>query len=776
MAKKPRPPAEDDIRHDDLEFNVTLEPKSAKAWLNLLIESEKAFERWNDHCDNIDKIYASLERLSVYGRDKEFQMLWANIEVIKPAIYARPPKPVVVPKFKDRRPVYQAASEVMERCTTVAFDLAHINDLMMQLRDDIVTIGRGVPWVRYESGNRGGYYGNHERVCFDYKHRKDFLHSVSRCWYEVTWVAGASYMTRGEARRRFRKYSGNAYQEAEYRVDKDAKEVGGADDRERACFWEIWHKTENRVLWVAQGCEDILDEDDPHLELQDFFPCPRPAYGTLQRGSLVPVPDPLQYKDQLDELNSMTGRIHALSEALEVKGFYPAGGAEIAEAVEKAIKLKTPGRVLVPISNWAAFGGSKEIIIWMPIDQIAQVITQLIVTRKQIIDDIYQITGLSDIMRGATDARETLGAQQLKTQFGSSRIKDKQMEMVRVARDMVVIASEIITQKFDPATIVAMSQTQLPTRRAQQQEVYGLQQQMQQQMLQYQQQARQPKIQQMGQQNPQQLLPIIEKAQQQMVQMESQLKKAAEKPNLDQVLAFLKNNRTKSFVLDIETDSTIMIDESAEKKARTEFTGMLGALLPQLAQLIAADAGTAEFCGELLKFSTAPFRVGRSLDSAIDELVERMKTKADNPPGDDPTTATNKAALQIEQMKQQRQGEKDKMDTQLKIAELQMKDRHEQMKITSNERIKGAELAAKQQDEAAKAQHIALKAIHDRESHQMDMVGKQADMQANQQKLAMVAQAQQAKAADMEARSNERRQQAQFKQQQAEAQQGFFPQ
>ena len=73
------------------------------------------------------------------------------------------------------------------------------------------------------------------------------------------------------------------------------------------------------------------------LSCENFFPCPQPAYGTVQRGSLVPVPDVLQYRDQLEELNLLTGRIHALSDALEAKGFYPAGGAEIAEAVQTAM-------------------------------------------------------------------------------------------------------------------------------------------------------------------------------------------------------------------------------------------------------------------------------------------------------------------------------------------------------------------------------------------------------------------------------------------------------
>ena len=232
----------------------------------------------------------------------------------------------------------------------VSFDLAGIDELMKLIRDDLALADRGVAWCRYESGKSKGFYKS-EKVCIDFKNRRDFVHSISRNWREVTWVAAASYMTRGEARKRFKRHSGDAYQDAEYRVNKDAKEIGGADNRERAKFWEIWDKGSERVIWVSPGCDLILDESDPHLELREFFPCPKPAYGTVQRGSLVPVPDVLQYRDQLEELNLLTGRIHALSDALEVKGFYPAGGSEMSDAVQAAVMHKTPGRMLVPISE-----------------------------------------------------------------------------------------------------------------------------------------------------------------------------------------------------------------------------------------------------------------------------------------------------------------------------------------------------------------------------------------------------------------------------------------
>jgi hypothetical protein len=768
MVDEPKP-HEDDIRFDDEEYNPALEPKSAKAWLNLLTESEDAFEQWNDECDRIDRMYANLERLASNGRDREFAMFWANCEVLKPSVYAKPPVPVVVPKFKDRRPVYQAASEMMERCCVVAFDLTRINDLMLLVRDDLSMTSRGVAWCRYESGDDDGYY-DHEKVCIDFKDRRDFLHSISRNWREVTWVAAASYMTRGEARKRFRKMSGNAYQDAEYKVDKDSQEVGGADARERAKFWEVWDKRSKRVVWVAQGCEDILDEAEPHLELQNFFPCPKPAYGTVQRGSLVPVPDVLQYADQLSEINLLTGRIHALADAIRVKGFYPAGGAEIADAVQTAISINTPSQVLVPISNWAAFGGSKEIIIWMPIDMIAQTVTALVTLRKQVIEDIYQIMGLSDIMRGATDPSETLGAQQLKTQYGSTRIRDKQQEMVRIARDLVEIVSEVITERFDPKTLIEMSQTQLPTSEMQQRKAEQIISEVQnmQRMVQQMKQLPPPPQQGGPQGGPppgaQDPAAQAEAQLQQLTQQAQQkLQKMSEEPTIDQVLYFLRDNRAKSFVLDIETDSTIMADEMGEKQRRTEFVQVLGGLLPQLAQMIATDPSTATFCGDVLKFATAPFRAGRSLEGSIDELVEQIKKKGEGPQQPTPEMQKQQLTMQVEQMKLAAQKERDTAELGLKQQELQQKDQHKQWELQNERAIKLAELQSKQGDRQQEMVQANQEQMHDREVHQMEMIKKQAEVGIQQQKAQSAVQMAQAKQADMAARGNERREAQQFK-------------
>ena len=718
-------PVGDDERSEDAEYNPALEPEKAQAWLNLLQESEDAFEDWNEACDNIEKLFANLENLRSNTRDKQFNLFWANLSILKPIIYAKPPVPVVVPKFKDRRPLYQTTSELLERCCTVAFDMTRINDLLMLVRDDLATNARGVAWCRYEPADKAKH--KPEYICVDHKNRRDFLHSLSRNWREVTWVAAASYLTRPQARERFHRYSGDEYQRAEYKVNKEAKELGGGDNRERAKFWEIWHKGMNTVVWVADGCEFVLDVAEPEelAQLQNFFPCPPPAYGVCQPGSLIPVPDVLQYKDQLDEVNTLTGRLHALAQALEVKGFYPAGSAEISDAVEAAIKMKSPGRVLVPISNWAAFGGTKEVIIWLPIDMIANTITAIIAVRKQIIEDIYQIMGLSDIMRGASDPQETLGAQQIKSQYGSVRIRDRQGEMVRIARDMVEISAEIMTSDFDFQTLIEMSQMEVPTQQEQMQkmqQMFGQLQQMQahvQQQMQQQQAA--PQAQAMAvQQNPQQL----EQLQQQFMKLRSDLQDEQQKPTIEQIQKFLLDYRTTVFILDIETDSTIQADENAEKQRRGEFMGMMAALLPQLAQLIAAEPGAAEFCGELLKFAVAPFRVGRTLDGSIDNLVEQIEMKAAQQQGDPKKNEAQQkieADVKIATLKTEADKQKQQNDTQIRMAEISAENNRELQKLQGEFKLAMFEAQGKRDENMAKIQQINMKGRLDYQAHQQKM-------------------------------------------------------
>ncbi len=649
---------------EDQNADPYAEMRNSKPWLEAIKESEKYFQSYQDKCDNIDKLYADLKKMSESNVDREMQIFWANLEVLKPAIYSRPPVPVVTAKFKDRKPIVRHSAEILERSLLSSFDQEDINETMICIRDDLAVSARGVPWLRLEDREDGG-----QKVCYDHLDRKDFLHAVARKWKEVPWVARKVHLTRDKMRARFEEHSGGAWMSATYEEYKKDGEDYTAE--KKACVYEMWHKEKGVVVWITPGVETVLDIRPPFLDLHGFFPCPRPAYGTVERGSLRPVPDFVYYKDQIEEINELTARISSLAESLRLKGFYAGGNEDLADTIERVMDNQENRALLVPVSNMAAMGGAslKDSIIWLPVSEVATVIASLVELRKQLIDDVYQITGISDIMRGSTDANETLGAQQLKSQYGSIRVRDRQQELIRIARDMTRIAAEIMAENFSPETIMQFSQyDEVPTQQQVAEQVMGLQQQALQAQQKLMMAANDPVKVAEAQANPEIAQQAIEQVEQLKQQVAQQIQQAQSQITFEQVLEFIKSERTRPFTLEIETDSTIQPDEDAQKQRATEFLGALATTLSQLAPMVQQQPQSAEFAGEVLKFALNPFRAGRSLEQAVDSFVEQMKQVAAQP-----QESPEDKKLQADMQVKMKELEIKQLDSQTKLIDAQAK-------------------------------------------------------------------------------------------------------
>lgn len=699
--------------------NDAYEPErnESAVWLAMLDEYKAAFKDWHDTCDKIGREYADLNVLRGTLRDRKFSLLWSTAEVIKPSIYSRPPEPVVVPRFKDRRPLYRTASEILERSVKVEFDMQSINDAMLLLRDDLTLFSRGVPWVRYDSKDG-------DKACFDVVYRDDFAHQMARNWTEVGWVARRAWVCCKDFKER---WGEDAYMAARAKVNRDAIDVAGGTREPKIPVWEIWSKTENKVVWVTDGVDETLEESKPHLKLQGFFPCPRPAFGTLEPGGLMPVPDYLMYKDQAEEVNAITNRIMALAQAVKVRGFYSSGSGEASKALEHAIQMNDDNLILHGIANLASLSsaGGGDMISWFPIDEIAKTIGALIEYRRQLLDDVYQIVGIADIMRGSTDATETATAQRLKAQAGSVRIRDKQNELVRVARDMVCITAEIIAENFDRETIFEMAQTETPTDvdikrrvseiRRQIEEVAQQAQQQASQLMQQAQQAQDPEAQQQAQQ---QLEQLGQQADQQIQGLIAQAQKAEETVTQEQVMEFFRDQRIRPFVLDVESDSTIQADEDAEKQRRAEFLQAMGGVIGQFAPLLQERPELTPFFGEVLKFAVAPYRAGRDLDNAIDETLEQMQQRD---PSNNPEAEAARATAETEQRKAGLEEQRLQLEAQ--------KFQAEQQGAQEDRQLKAMELQSKQQTEAQKMELERLKIQADIQIKQLDARNKELDGQ-----------------------------------------------
>lgn len=667
-------------------------------WLKMIEHAEKAFDQWHKTCDNLAKEYANLKRLASSRSDREFQMFYANLEVVKPSIYSRAPQPVVVPRFKDRKPVPRKASEMLERALVTSFDVEQVHETMKRVRDDLALFGRGVVWSRYETYEKGEELK--ECVRYEWVHRKDFLHEPARIWAEVGWVARGTWLTKEQGEKRFGEGWGDDITYEEAKDTADAYQV-----EKKARVWELWHKGKDLVVWLHPNSKTVLDINAPHLNLDGFFPCPRPAFATVEDDSLVPVPDGCFYKDQLEEINELTARISSLSEALRLVVIYPAGAEGVGEAVEAAIQQTDNRRTWVPVAGLGQLslqtGGKLQDSIWeMPVDKVAATITQLIALRRELISDVYQISGISDIMRGESEASETLGAQQLKSQYGSIRIKDRQSEMVRLCDAVLNLAGEIMAENFAPQTMMAMSQTMdLPKQAdvlaqhqaAMQQEIQAAVQQVQQGMAQ-------------GQPPPDQMQ--ISQAQEAIVLKHKQ--EVEQVVTVEKVFELFQAQRIRPFVLQIATDSTIQPDENAEKQARNEFGVAFAQITTALAPIVQVDpAGSADFAGEMIKFILAPYRAGRMMEQAVDDWVEQMKEKAKQPPP--PNPEAEKVKLEAEGMKADQAAkaaelEDRKADRAAKDAQAAKAQEAELVKAAQDAQRQAEEADRKRQDEAIKRQ------------------------------------------------------------------------
>lgn len=685
----------EEIETEDADtLKVDGEPKSSARILAALKKAGDLDRDYQDICDRIDDYYSRRGVTESDWDDPEYDLFWASMEILKPAIYARPPVPVVSPQFKDRRPLYNLTAELLERTAISDFGRVNLDEEMKTLRDDLIFYNRGVVWLVHEK-EKGA-----EFVCVDHVDRKDFRHEPARKWSEVGWVARRAWMTKSQMRKRFGKKTGDAYQRATVGIRREDQENGAADNSRRAGVWEVWHRNDDKVYWVAEGCDVMLDHDKPHHDLEGFFPCPRPAYGTLRRRSLTPVPDFTRYSKHLRKIDELTSRIYTLLNQVKLKAFIPAGG-DMGAAIEFALKSNDDS-IIIPVDGVALTTGSQSnLMVMLPLRDIAEAIGGLINTRTQLFADFDNLSGISDIMRGETEANETYGAQQLKSQYGSVRVRDKTEEIQRVAADVTKIAAEMMAENFSQKSLLEMSQMEIPTKTEIEKEVKAVEDSAKAELkeLGAQAKAKADQVRQQGEQvDPQMMEQAQAQFQEQQQQILSkyapQMQKLSEKVPIEDVMKLLRDTKARCFAFEIATDSTILTNEMQEKASRNEFLGVFNQAAEGLLKFAGMGEAGAKLAGEVFKFVLGPYRAGRELNAVIDEFIDaapEMMAQQSQNGAQDAEKAMAEANAKIAEAELQKahaaiaKVEADtasrQQETQLKAAEAQEKAKADQQRV-----------------------------------------------------------------------------------------------
>lgn len=652
----------------------------ARYWHKQVEAAEKAQKSWVERVKKIEKIYAD-ERNSTSDRARRFNVLWSNVETIRPAVYMQTPKVKVKRRYRDRDPVARFASLLIERTVQVSCELYDFDGMMDAVVRDRLLGGRGQAWVIYDPefvGDGDEAMVSYHNVISDYVPWQDYLEGVARTQSETPWRARTWYKTRKQLKEFLSDRGLDETAARRVQLDYSAEGSGDRDDghkdqRDRCRVLEIWDKDSGKIIYFAPGSKDdaILGALPPPVKFSAFYPCPHPLLATVTSKSTIPVPDYALYQDQADELNRVTERIGLLQKALKVAGIYDAKAVEIADLLTAAENK------MIPVEDWAMMmegGGAKGRIEWYPVEQVAGVLEKLYLIRDQAKQTLYEVSGLGDILRGQTDPNETATAQGIKAKWGSLRIRRTQKAVQKFARDLLRMKAEVIAEQFPFPVILKMAgvddellekyapQPQLPAHVQQQ-------------------------LQAIGQQNPQ----MAQQAAQQAMQ---QAKMIARQQFLGEVEKLLRDDMARNFRIDVESDTTLEPDQVEEKQTAVEFVTAMSSFLKESAPMIQVGPEAAKMVGEILLYAVRRFDKVDQLEQVIEQAMEAAAKP--RPPQPDPEMMKAKAQIEGKKAELKMKGEAQQQDMAFKrdMHEMDMGMRRQELQADMVER--GIEMQQRQ--------------------------------------------------------------------------------
>lgn len=656
----------------------------ARRWKLELKLADKRELNWRKKAKEVYSIYAPES-----AGANTFNILWTNTETLRQAVYNSTPQPDVRRRYQDEDALGKEVGKVLTRALefsadTYDEDAVFKGDVLgMLLPGRAVSRVRYVPDIKTEPGEDNAQESEAyeeiaweqailERVGWD-----DFrILSAAKTWDEVNALAFGHSLTRDDCVEKFGKEVGNAIP-LDDADDEDVKQSNEKDIFKRARVWEIWDKDAKQVIWICPSYPVPCKTQADPMSLSGFYPVPRPLYAIENDSTLTPTSLYAQYEPQAKELNRISVRINKIIDALKVRGIYDAAITELSNLTKANDNEMVPSQGVTALIDR---GGLEKAIWMMPIDTAAAVLKVLYEQREATKQVIYEITGIADIMRSATDPNETFGAQKIKTQWGTQRLQRMQQEVQRYIRDLIRLKAEVIAEKFQLETLEKMTLVKLP-RKAE------VEQQMAQMQAQYQQAA------QMAQQQGQPVPPPP--------------KMPPPPITWEAVVEAMHDDATRTFRVDIETDSTLAATQDSDMSAMRDLLGGLAQMITGFGPAVQAGAIPIEAVKQIAMAVVRRAKMGSAVEDALEKMQQPAPQQDPNAGKVEAEKAKAQAAIQLEQMRaqmaeQQHQRElaSDQQMEQYKAGLAQQLQAHEQQ-------VQAEQNAHQNQLEAARAEQQA---------------------------------------------------------------------
>ena len=535
-----------------------LKDDPVRYWTECLAQERKAHEKFRKAAKESQK--AALDEGS---KPHTFNIHWSNCKITAASLYAKPPKADVRRRFHKPDPEEKELAIAVERGLDYSIDTGAFAPAARAIVSDFSKTGLGVPRVVYEvetgpvdltpeaaeammaMGMEPPEEIKLQTVDIEHVPWSCFAWEPGHsAWKNVGWVAFKTYMAQKQAEREFDlKMSGGSEDADKREASKYGSEVE---------IFEIWHKPTRRIYVITPSHDEPLEIRKDELGLQGFFPCPRPMFDNLKTDELIPKPDYVFVKSQIAELQRIAQERRALAKKIRPVRMCDAKDIQKVESV-----VNTMGGGVVPIQSMvermSEAGG--QLIQALPIDDLVNGLAVMDEQLESVKQQVYEIIGISDLVRGTTKASETATSQQLKSNYGNMRMTEKQSEVDECFRSVLKIMAEIICEQFQPNQVTLMTGVQLTPR---------------------------------------------------MVEM-------------------MRSDIGRSYAIDIETDSTIITDDQAERQQKLELVGQIMEKLSNLIPMVQGGQITPDFASELLSFSIQNYKGAKQLEDAIQGLAPHIQ-------------------------------------------------------------------------------------------------------------------------------------------------------
>jgi len=645
------------------------EEEQAK-WQKGLEACRKERKSFNEEAVKSLKRYGDVRGAS-YSGSSMYNIYFMNTDIKLAALYAKTPQPDIKRRNDDSKDdVSRVAALILQRNLSYEMDNGNFDGTYKQVLFDNVVAGIGVSWARLEQSEEPQPDLMHpitgemlpqppmitnQEACTDYVGWDDFFWSPCKTWNMCSWVARRIPMTKEAITARFGNDANEldlkeiAYSTKPESQDSSKAKLNPQNQIEPTTdVYEIWDKDRELVFWVTESSPVPLDVQADTTNFAGFYPTPMPPLGRFDTANTIPISDYHLVKGKYAELDQLNQRVTALTNAMQVRFVYDAASPEIKELYTTLSENSGIG-----VKNWASFAGEKGglagSIQFAPLEQIANTMAAASQQIANVKAQIYEVEGISDIMRGQASPYETATATQAKTQLSSGRFGARQAAVAEYAAKLLRLKAHLMCKFHDPDL---MAKRAMP----------------------------------------------LEPADQQFI---------------GPALQLLRDDQMNSFMLNVNVDSLQLDNWNTEKAERNAALQAITALMGQILPAVQHTPEIAPFGLSLIKWAVSGFKGAQAVEGMIEQNLQQLMSAtqkpdeqgqgAEKPPTPDAMKAQSVAQkaqmdYQAVQLQEQTKMQIAQMQAQLKQMELQFKqqesERDNQMRETQIQ-LRQGELAAK---------------------------------------------------------------------------------